>query len=227
MMNVDIYIREKNGTKKIRVPWLPTSVSLESGGATVATYDILDKGTVEVPTASGLAKIKWESQFPGKNRTDTSLMRGPWNTPESYHRLFEKWLREGTALNVLITSYPVNLDVYLSNYTCTPGGGFGDIEYTVEFTELRVLQLKSTIKEKTDQNATNKREEATYDTYTVKKGDTLWGIAKRTLGSGSLWEKIYDANSTIIESTAKAHGKKSSSRGHWIYPGTKLQIPKS
>lgn len=61
--------------------------------------------------------------------------------------------------------------------------------------------------------------------YTVKKGDTLWGIAKKYYGSGSKWSKIYSKNKSVIESTAKKHGKRSSSNGHWIYPGTKLTIP--
>lgn len=30
--------------------------------------------------------------------------------------------------------------------------------------------------------------------YTVKKGDTLWSIARQFYGKGSLWPRIYDAN---------------------------------
>lgn len=225
-MNVDIYIREKNGVKKMRVPWLPTAISLESGGAVVASYDILNRGAVEIPTASGLATIKWESQFPGEYRSDKSLMRGAWNSPESYIRLLDKWLHNGTPLTLMVTGYPINLDVFLNNYTASHGGGFGDIEYSVEFVEMRSLTLKNTIEDKTDQNSSAQREaETDAAAYTVKKGDTLWGIAKKMLGSGSKWELIYTANEAIIESTAKDHGKKSSDRGHWIFPGTKLQIP--
>ena len=66
---------------------------------------------------------------------------------------------------------------------------------------------------------------AAASTYTVAKGDTLWGIAKKKLGKGSEYTKIYDANADTIESTAKSHGKKSSDHGHWIYPGTVLNIP--
>lgn len=62
-------------------------------------------------------------------------------------------------------------------------------------------------------------------TYTVVSGDTLWAIAKRYLGSGSRYTEIYNANQSVIESTAKAHGKKSSSNGHWIWPGERLTIP--
>ena len=64
-------------------------------------------------------------------------------------------------------------------------------------------------------------------TYTVKSGDTLWGIAKKFYGNGAKWTTIYNANKSVIENAAKKHGKSSSSNGHWIYPGTKLTIPNS
>lgn len=62
--------------------------------------------------------------------------------------------------------------------------------------------------------------------HTVKKGDTLWALAKKYYGKGSQYTKIYNANKSVIENAAKKHGKKSSSNGHWIYPGTVLTIPK-
>jgi len=61
--------------------------------------------------------------------------------------------------------------------------------------------------------------------YTVKSGDNLWNIARKFYGTGTKWKTIYNANKTIIEETAQKYGKRSSSNGHWIYPGTKLTIP--
>lgn len=61
--------------------------------------------------------------------------------------------------------------------------------------------------------------------YTVVSGDTLWKIAMQFYKSGVEYEKIYEANKEIIESTAKTRGKKDSSHGHWIFPGTVLSIP--
>lgn len=62
-------------------------------------------------------------------------------------------------------------------------------------------------------------------TYTVVSGDTLWGISRKFYGTGTKYHVIYDANADLIESTAKAHGKKSSDNGHWIWPGETLAIP--
>ena len=34
--------------------------------------------------------------------------------------------------------------------------------------------------------------------YTVKSGDTLWAIAKKTLGDGNRWREIYQTNANVI-----------------------------
>lgn len=50
-------------------------------------------------------------------------------------------------------------------------------------------------------------------TYTVKKGDCLWNIAKKYYGKGSLYTKIYEANRDKIKNP------------NLIYPGQVLKIP--
>lgn len=79
------------------------------------------------------------------------------------------------------------------------------------------------------QTATTKTARKAKDTpgsYVVKKGDCLMFIARKQLDDSSRWKEIYDLNQKTIEAEAKKRGRKSSSNGHWIYPGTKLKLPK-
>ncbi|TGA44218.1 LysM peptidoglycan-binding domain-containing protein [Clostridioides difficile] len=52
---------------------------------------------------------------------------------------------------------------------------------------------------------------ATYETYTVLKGDTLWGIASKKLGSGARYKEIKTLNGLSSDT---------------IYSGQKLKMPK-
>lgn len=53
----------------------------------------------------------------------------------------------------------------------------------------------STTKKKVSSSSSSKSAQRT---YTVKKGDCLWNIAKKFYGNGALYTKIYDANTKKI-----------------------------
>lgn len=226
-MKVDIYIRERNGKREIRIPWLPEEIKFDSGDAITASYEIMNKGEVAVPTGSGLASYSWTSEFPGEYRTDTAMLRGKWQDPKTYHNILESWKANGTPLTLLVTGYPINKDVILERYNGKATGGFGDMAYEVTFLEDRDIVITSTAVTASTPAPAAQRPAANTTTYTIKKGDTLWAIAKKHLGAGSKWKTIYNANKTIIENTAKKYRKgKGSDNGHWIYPGTKITITK-
>ena len=51
-------------------------------------------------------------------------------------------------------------------------------------------------------------------TYTVQRGDTLWGIAQRKLGAGTAWKTLYQDNRGVIGSNPDL-----------IRPGERLRVP--
>src|SRR5436190_17973766 len=48
-------------------------------------------------------------------------------------------------------------------------------------------------------------------TYTIKQGDTLWGLAQAQLGNAYLWPQLWESNTWITDA-------------HWIYPGDVLLV---
>lgn len=218
-MTVDIYIREKSGTREIRIPLLPEDFTFSNGDVIFVTSEIMGLGEVSVPDGTELGTYSWESEFPGELRKHDSMLRGSWQSPQTYRSLLEEWKQEGTELNLLITGYPVNVDVYCKEFKPKGVGAFGDIAYEITFVQARKITVSTMTVETPERPTTSQK------TYTIKSGDTLWGIAQAHYGSGAKWTIIYEANKEIIEQTARNHGKRSSNNGHWIYPGVTLVIP--
>ena len=81
--------------------------------------------------------------------------------------------------------------------------------------------LKTTTKSKDKKKTKTKKEKSSASkdnnksqrTYTVKKGDCLWNIAKKFYGNGAAYTKIYDANTNKIADPNR------------IYPGQVFVIP--
>lgn len=221
-MTVDIYVSEKSGKREIRIPILPESISCQSGNTIFCTYDIMGKGEMVVPTGVEITKHSWASEFPGKLRKDDPLLRGSWQDPSTYHNTIEDWKERGTLLNLLVTGYPINADVYVEKYQAEATGAFGDMTYEISFAQ---IGKNVTVTSPNSSASTTKRTTTSSGPYTIKPGDTLWGIAQAKLGSGARWEEIYKLNQNIIEQTAKKYGKSNSNRGWWIYPGVTLKLP--
>ena len=222
-MQVDIYVREKNGMREIRIPIIPEEITFSNGNAMGVTYDVMGLGEVVIPSGTELGGWSWKSEFPGFLREHDPLIRGTWYQPREYDSILNDWKKKGTELNLLVTGYPINADVYLTEYNGVASGAFGDIVYEIKFTEARSIVVTTTKVAQTA--ATTTRPATTFSTHVIKSDDTLWGISQKYYGTGTKWKTIYDANKDIIENTAKKRGKKSSNNGHWIYPGVTLTIP--
>lgn len=64
-------------------------------------------------------------------------------------------------------------------------------------------------------NAPEPIAEAEGSYYVIESGDTLWGIAAKTMGNGAKYTEIFEANKEVIQDPDK------------IFPGQKIRIPKT
>ncbi|MFR0880845.1 MAG: LysM peptidoglycan-binding domain-containing protein [Oscillospiraceae bacterium] len=87
-------------------------------------------------------------------------------------------------------------------------------DYTAKTMKIKKSGSKSKVSVKKNRSAESSPAPKSAKKYTVVKGDTLWGIAKKYYGDGSKYKKIYDANKKVIGSDPNL-----------IKPGQVLTIP--
>lgn len=213
-------------------PALPEAIQGKYG-ARYQSFDIISQGTVKIPKGMDVAEFSWNGVFFGRSkRREPIVKRGSFKDPNECVQLLMDFMKNETVLNLIVTETWINVDVTIASFQPRPAGAYGNIEYSITFTQKKPLLIYTTNELKIAEFAkkTKPRNDSGDPpggggTYTVVSGDTLWGIATKKLGSGSKWTSIYDANAGTIEAEAKKHGKTSSDHGHWIWPGEVLTIP--
>lgn len=192
------------------MPVTPPDFTVSEGRA-VETLDMTDTGQVNLPGLRQLFNERMEFLLPSSDRNYTT---GGW-TGEPYavvDRLVE-WSNSGDVLRFIVTDTPVNLPVLLGPVGHGQRDGTGDVYVTLELRQYRELAEESTevnpdTGNKSRAPAQEKKEESA---YTVVKGDTLWGICRRTYGDGALAWKLAEANGI--------------KNANLIYPGQVVKLP--
>lgn len=207
---MQIIFRNVRTNQELIMPVTPPDFYVEEGRA-VESLDMTDTGQVNLPGLRRLFSERKEFLLPSSERNYTG---GGW-TGEPYavvDRLTE-WSDGGDVLRLIVTDTPVNVPVLLGPVRHGQRDGTGDVYVTLELRRYRNLEEESTEVNPDTGNLgraalQEKREESS---YTVAKGDTLWGICRRTYGDGSLAWKLAEANGI--------------KNANLIFPGQAVRLP--
>lgn len=214
---MDFYLTEIEHNERIHFPMNPETVSL-STGANMQSYEIMQLGEIRIPAGNRLEQISWEGKLPGKGRSEMSFVKS-WRDPSEIYALLKKYKETGVKLRLLITETPINIDVYIEELKLTFGSAMGDYDYQISLVEAKDLKIYTVDEINVNNNKRNtgtkpRPEPPPQKTYVVKPGDSLWKIAQKTLGNGSRYMEIFNANKPPLGSNPSL-----------IYPGQVLTIP--
>lgn len=175
---------------------------------------LLNIGEANLLGHRGLVTGSLSSFFPA---TGSSFRRYADREPIEYIQTLKKWKTGMRYIRVIIGDSDFNLAMTIDKLAWKYREGSRDIEYTLDLSEYRILNVPAVKEEKqqADNGLTDRPSTRTAPkTYTVVSGDCLWNIAKRFYGSGAEYTKIYEANKAVIGENPNR-----------IYAGQELVIP--
>jgi len=200
---MEFYLTAPDGSR-IHFPINPEKITCDTGNK-IITFDIISLGEISLPRGRTPAKFTFEGFFPGEARKNAPYVKD-WRHPKELAGILSQWRNDGVKLRLLVTETPINHDVYFdgdNSFQHEWRGGYGDCWYSIRLVEAREMVISAEGEARqaiatTTSTAPARPAPPPPKTYMVKPGDTLWMIAKKTLGDGSKWKDIYNANKSII-----------------------------
>lgn len=197
---MDFYLSDSTG-HRMQFTMNPVEVSLQDGPR-VESYSVVALGQISTPRGQTPSVISWDGVLAGAGRKDQPYVKS-WQDPLALDKQLRTWANGGATLKLLVTNTPINLSVYISKFTSKFSGGLGDIKYSIELTERRQIKVGTSGAQASTTSASAARARSktpSGNTYTVKPGDTLWGIAKKLSGNGANYKALYTLNQSTIGS---------------------------
>lgn len=211
-----------NGEKeKLQFPVLPETINIKSGSNN-DNLNIAGLGEITIMQSRPAYQFSFSSFFPKTRFPDIAV--SSLTAPLTLVEKIKNWKASDKPVHFIITSCGIDLYCTIENFdTNEDGGDVGTIYYSItlkEYREVAVRQVSVKV-ESVTATATVEKSSPRVDntvaakTYTVKRGDCLWNIAKAQLGSGSRYTEIYNLNKSVIGRNPNL-----------IYAGQVLTLPK-
>lgn len=203
-----IFLNSKTG-EQLTMPVTPPDFHVETGRS-ITQLDMAQTGQVNLPGLEALFNEQQTFLLPSSARNYT--VSGYSGDPYTVVNTLTQWSLSGDVLRLIVTETPVNLPILLAPVRYGEEDGTGDVYVTLTMRQYRELAAETTEQADTG-NAGRAQPQAVKaaSIYTVVRGDTMWGIARRYYGTGTLAWKL-----------ASYNGIKNA---NLIYPGQKVTIP--
>lgn len=205
-MAIEFWLTNERNTERVRLPVNPEGLSVVSpfgfNDVTVANL-----GEVSIFGDRGLKEFSFSTFFPAKYNPSYCEYRS-FKAPYTYVAIFEKWRDTKLPLRFVVTGTKINYLVTIRDFTydIEKAGSPGDIYFSISLKQFKWVAVRyeatktTTTKPKATRPPSTKKTTTTTTkrTYTVKKNDSLFLIAKRYYGNGEKWSTIYNANKKVI-----------------------------
>lgn len=219
-MSRTIEITFNNRSEGFVLPINPKTIELSEQNLN-QRITLLNIGEINLIGNRGLIACTLSSFFPSPK---SPHYKRADREPMDYINSLKKWKNSKKPVRLIISDSDVNLAMAIDKISHSINEGDGDIYYTLELSEYRFLNVPSVKVEASVQSNGLKERPNTKvapKKYVVKKGDSLWAIAKKVYGDGAKYTSIYNANKELMDT----RNQKSKAPQYTIYSGQELTLP--
>ena len=220
---MEIYLGTDND--KIRFPVVPSSIGVNRSN-NIDTQAVIKLGEVPIFNGTSLKTIELTSFFPNQEYSFCDYIG--FMKPYEFSDKIQKWMYEGKPLRIIVTDSPTNMQCLIQQFDTVEQDGTRDLYFTLNLLEYKPIEVPNLSNNNQSNNSNNSQNISRpsennnssnsnqQQTHKVVKGDSLWAIAQKYYGKGSLYPKIKEANKSKYPSLAK---------NNIIYPNWELIIP--
>lgn len=182
-----ITLLDEAGSSELVLPVTPASYSWDHGAA------------IEVVAVDQMGDLNfWGGRELGRTTLADCLLPahpypflspGAGTDPWVYLEQLERWVDRGTVVRFLVSDTPVNAAVLVERVVYREQDGTNDLYADITLRQYRQPDTVVLPPAQDGSTATVRPAEtgaSTARSYTVVRGDTMWGIARRFYGDGSL-----------------------------------------
>ena len=210
----------------VLLPIAPEKFSLKVKNAN-KTMTLINEGEINFLKEAGLTELEFDVLIPAVQYSFAKY-EGGFKSPAYFTDHFESLKTSKKPFQFIVVRkmpdgkllFDTNMTVSIESYTTKEEAKNGfDLTVSIKLKQYRPYGTKIVKVANNNASVTEKREQTNSPapkketTYSVQKGDTLWGIAKKFYGNGSKYTKIYEANKDKIKNP------------NLIYVGQVLTIP--
>lgn len=148
-------------------------------------------GTVNLWGGRGLREVTFTTFLPGESSPFYDGTDGA-----QVLALLKRWQDSGDPVRLIVSGSDINDAFLIEDVTETLREGDGDVTLTLALREYKFTRTAAvqTAGASSGKKSARADERVTPGTWTVKRGDTLWGIACTLYGDGTRWREIAKKN---------------------------------